>query len=378
MKKIIILMFCMIFLVGTISAMDIDNWVTYEKNNTVAVFDNWLTLGKTIARAELLSGFTNYVIRGKDRRVMIFSIENYGDEYINGLKDMEITNMLTSKEEDKDYYYEYAVYEYLEADDYETTCIDVKDLGNGTIEQDCTKKVIGSHIEKKIKSWERLTSTNLPKGNITIALVTDVKRNDHYDGIPILFGKRVNKWAEWTEGLNVNLVASYNFNESEGNLLNAISTDWYGIVEEISAREITQASPSGINEGYRFDGTNDYINITNNASGQGPIGSANGTISIWFNATFDSNESVGQRTLMYSVSQSAFGFVITPTTYGLHLFSPSACHVPIAKNEWWNAGEWTNIVITWDDATNVCEIYIIGLLNRTEVFAFTIAYLTIL
>jgi len=205
----------MFLLVGAVSALEIDNWISYEDkdgvNDKVITIENIFGLGHTIAKAELITPKLNYVIRGNDRKVMIWNLELYDDSYKNGLEDMEILNLNDKgKEEDKSYHYEYAIYDDVVVNDYEYICNNIT-RPDGKKSQKCDKKIIGNHIENQIVRWERLDSTDLIKGSITIALVTDVNPEDYYDGIPILFGKRVSRWAEWTDSLNIDLFAYWDF-----------------------------------------------------------------------------------------------------------------------------------------------------------------------
>jgi len=60
MKKLFILMLCMIFLVGTVSAVQWNDKLNYQNGlngnpNLKVSLDNWWGLGKTIGTAELKS-----------------------------------------------------------------------------------------------------------------------------------------------------------------------------------------------------------------------------------------------------------------------------------------------------------------------------------
>ena len=230
MKKIFILMFMTILLVGTISAtLEFDNIISYEYKdgveNKVAIIKNAFGLpiiGETIAKAELITSMNNLVIRGENRKVMIWNIENYGEDYENGLNTFDILNMRNSRLENKNYHLEYAIYEDVIVLDYETICEEKFSVQMNMMIENCEKIAVGNHTESQVTDWEILEGNTIPKGNTTIALVTDVKAGDHYDGFPNLFGKDVKKWAEWTESLNEGLVAYYKFEESSGNVIDSL------------------------------------------------------------------------------------------------------------------------------------------------------------
>ena len=59
----------------------------------------------------------------------------------------------------------------------------------------------------------------LPKGNITIALVTDVYANEKVEWIPSMFGIEITQWATWTEALNVDLRVHYTMDTDVGEVI---------------------------------------------------------------------------------------------------------------------------------------------------------------
>ena len=206
-KQIVVLIFFLsiIFLIQSVYSFDFDNWATYSNNDKVVTITNWIGLGETIAEAELITPRYNLVMPGKDRRVMIFEINNFGDIYINALKDMEIKNMRNGIYEDKEFYYQYAVYGEVDATSMEC---EIDEFGKNN----CHLIVVGK--KQGIIDWKRLDTTSIPKGKLTIALVTDVNEGDYYDGIPILFGKKVSRWATWTSSMTVGLMSYYWLNDT--------------------------------------------------------------------------------------------------------------------------------------------------------------------
>lgn len=265
-----------IILASSVSAMDWDNLIDYEEDNKVAIFENALGLpliGNTIAKVELITPKINYVVPGKDRRVMIFTIDNFGELYENGLKGIEILNMKTDLYEQKSFYYEYAIYEEVVVNDY----IDICDYKN--IDDTCKRSLSGSHVESQITSWERLNSNNIPKGNLTIALVTDVKEGDIYDGIPILFGKRVSKWAVWTDSFNTGLEGYWKFNDDSTLALDSV----HGTNNITGLNSDDFGFTGKINTAYNVSGV--YWNSTNLKSSYESMVWDGMTLNFWFNST---------------------------------------------------------------------------------------------
>lgn len=271
MKKIFLILFLMIFLIGTISALDFDNVAYYNENKKDVSIYNAFDLpliGYKIADINLQTSLTdNFVSPGKDVIVFQMNIENYAD-YVNALKDLKIINMKNGKQEDKSYKWVYAVYENIDVEDYDIKCELIPQAGKLPKEV-CNKVIIGKHKENIIVDWKELIGKDLPKGNITIGLMTDVEEGDHYDGIPTLFGKELTEWVEWTADLNTNLVHYWKLDDGNStNIIDAlyhvngtknIATDPYNITGKIASAQYFHTNNYGIN----FSSA--YVKATNNS-----------------------------------------------------------------------------------------------------------------
>ena len=283
MKKIMLFMFVMIFLVGTVSAvMEWDNVLDYENDDMTVIITNWLGLGEELGEAELTSHSSVdevlQVIRGKDRAVMYYDF-NFSESYIDGLGEVIYTNMKTGKKIQKDYYFAKEIREDVLVPDYKTNCVVKQDLGNGTILEDCSRDVIGNHIENKFIGWKKLNNNDIPKGIIRIALITDVKPNDYIDGVWTIAGKKVSLHSEWTDSLNTGLVAYYNFDEVNGstilvnNLGNATFDGTY-----FGVGESTSWVTGLLGNSFNFSPeSQNYFNMTYS------MDSLNGSINFWVN-----------------------------------------------------------------------------------------------
>lgn len=215
--KLLIPIIMILLIVPMVSALDFDNFKEYSDDDRKVTITNRFGFGDKIAEIELITPRVNNVIPGKDRRVMIWEVENFGDLYLNALKEVDILNMKTDRLEAKNFHYEIAIYEDVVIQDYKETCGEDTLYVNGSINKgDCTKSISGTHIENKIVRWERYNTQDLPTGNLTIALVTDVNFGDHYDGIPTIFGEKLTRWAEWTESLNQDLLLYFALDENTG------------------------------------------------------------------------------------------------------------------------------------------------------------------
>lgn len=288
MKKIFMYLFLGILLLSFTSAFefDIDNSVEYSENDTKIIVENALGFGDKIVEAELITPMLNYVIRGKNRRVLEWEAEYFDLSYL-GETEWEIKNMKTGKYVSKEFKVQYAVYNDVLVDDYENVCPENRNKSD--INDYCEYKKVGSHVEYKIVDWIDLDKNNLPVGKTRYALVTNVNAGDHFDGIPTLGGKKISAWAQWTEGLTNGLVSVHafegsNLNEALDNNINPT----YNLSEN-SGGDITQNS-AGCKNGKCIDSNNlvdgERITWDNNIIDTLIDGQNNEfTISLWFNAS---------------------------------------------------------------------------------------------
>lgn len=278
MKRLIFIFLMMFLLVGTVSALEFDNVKEYSDDDRKVTITNAFGFGDKIAELELITPKLNSVLRGRDRRVLVMDIENFGDLYTDGLKEMQILDMNDEGSEiSKVFHYELAVYEDVRVYQYNTTCD--KELS-------CTQEVIGSHVESQITDWVVYNGKDLPKGKITIALVTDVFKDDHFDGIPTIFGEKLTRWAEWTESLNEDLILYYAFDARTGtNVQENVTGVFNGTTNNMENSDWVTGL---INRALDFDGADEFVTI-----GNGFTGMQNFTVSMWANtdaAGGDGNE----------------------------------------------------------------------------------------
>lgn len=206
-KKIFALMFCMIFLVGTITALDIDNWASYTdgdmKVNVKNLFglgvdygDISLTSHKDIDTPLQVNAGMNEVLRVEG---------NSKTEFKDFIKGTTFTNLKTNKNTNKIHHWEIAVaWEEVDVSNQkEEVCgEDIYAAINDSSAPNCSMKSVGTHKEKIVSEWRRVFKNekiDLDVGeNFILRLIVKVEAGDHYDVIPTFFGKKINKWAEFT------------------------------------------------------------------------------------------------------------------------------------------------------------------------------------
>ncbi|KKL28472.1 hypothetical protein LCGC14_2374820 [marine sediment metagenome] len=96
MKKLLLLGVLVLFLIGTVSAFEIDNKLTYSNEDLKVTFENLWGLpliGSELGTAELKSHpSVNYVKRvGAGNQVTMWYDFDFVDLYENGLGDVEFT-----------------------------------------------------------------------------------------------------------------------------------------------------------------------------------------------------------------------------------------------------------------------------------------------
>ena len=205
-SKIFILMFCMILLVGTVSAIEWDNFGTYNEETKTMTIRNGLTLGTQIAKVELLTP-QNYELSRGYKDIARFKVTPFSD-YNNALKELELFDK--TKENKKflrDYDYKILSYENVTIKDYG------QDLVTGEY------GLFGTHEEVR-EVWTKLTPADFKKDEVLIiGIFTEVKQGDIVEWIPNIMGVRINEWAEWTESLNVDLNHYYKLNDTTDSIL---------------------------------------------------------------------------------------------------------------------------------------------------------------
>ncbi len=214
--KIFILVFCMILLVGSVSAIGWDNKLTYSENNLKVNLTNWWGYGEDYGSAKLTSHKSvDEVLKfgyGKEEIVLIYDFD-FKNNYVDGLGKVYFTNQRTDEQIQKDYYFVYWTLRDIEVDNYVDVC---DTLGNGT--KYCNKELSGKKIIQEW-GWEKLINKDIPKGKIRIGLKTYIKKGDYLDAVWTIAGKEVKKHASWSASLTVGLMSVYNLDEISGTVV---------------------------------------------------------------------------------------------------------------------------------------------------------------
>jgi len=274
-----------ILCIGSVSSFEFDNVKEYNPELKEITITNALGLGDDIATIKLDTPLVYNVIRGEDRLVAEFTINNFND-YSNVFNAMEFYDVRKDmKKFDREFNYKYKTFYDVGVIDYETICKERETWNkiNKTFETekyDCIQNQIGLHIEERFEWNDFNEKTRLLKGEIIIGIFTDVSANEKVEWIPTLFGVKINEWAFWTESLNVDLKSYWDFSETSGtNLPDVVGGIYNGTAINMEDADWVAGK---IGNALDFDGIAEYINFSDVLD----IGSGESqTISMWINST---------------------------------------------------------------------------------------------
>ena len=224
MKKLLLIMFCMIFLIGIASAelTTLDNKKIYNEETQTVTIKNTFGFGRDISKIQLNTPL-DYKVGIGHFKVAELRIELFDDNYTDVFGIMKFYNLKDSGNEiNREFEYKYKTTKLINVNDYaQSSCS--KDVNGTTI---CNSEIIGTHEETR-EDWKSLDSFNLIKGNITIGIFTTTQNGDHVEWIPTLFNKKIDEFASWTSDLNTDLIAYYKMDEGSGVVIDSFGP-WNG------------------------------------------------------------------------------------------------------------------------------------------------------
>ena len=143
---------------------------------------------------------------------------------------------------------------------------------------------------------------HLPEGNITVGIFLDVGVGEHGEFIPTWMDVRIEEWAEWSDGLNTDLLSYYKLDGTGGAVVDSVGN--YDGINNGAGRGDTGI----IGNAFNFTTENsDWVNTTSRIS---DISDTNWTINVWFNP-----------------ETNAFRHILTQGVYpleGIHIYTNDA------------------------------------------------------
>lgn len=340
MKKLFLLMFCMILLVGTVSSADFDDVKYYDEETSTYTLENFFGLGKTIADLELKTPQNNLVHLGYGdiARIEIRNGEYDYEEIINGIELYNIRDGMKEVIRNVDYKY----LTYIEVPNREASCVDIEDE-NKTTYQECSWIQNGTKLEEQ---WLPFTENSLLKGEtITLGIFTDVQRGDHIEWVINVYGnEKLTAWATWTESLNVDIVTYLKMDEED-------TTGLGNIIDELGTNNGTNDGADNttgkIIFGYDFE-RDDSDRIVLGNSDLAPDG--NFTTDLWFNIeSFNDNQRI-------IALKDTLNFHLTTVGTSLYVsFSGTPGNDLIASGL--STGQWYYTMVSYDKSAGISRAY---------------------
>lgn len=333
--------------ISLVNAFEWDNVKNYNPETKTATITNALGFGNTIAEITLDSPQINYVIRGKDRLVAEFTIDNKEsyERVFNDLKFYDIKQNMRGF--NRDYVYRYKTVEDYEVPNYEEVC----EYSEVNKTEQCYQVKKGTTTYQR-DIWNDFNSRiKLLKGKITIGIFTDVYMGDNVEWIPELFGVKIDEWAVWTESLGEGLTSYFDFNGSGTNLPNLVNGSLNGTSSD------TAVWKAGIiGNASEITGANEYyFNISNisfwNVGG-------NNSVSFWYRVT-----DIASQRYMFATAEDTSNFGGTVHTDGTTQLWGGEKSTTLSLGNQIN--RWTHVVIVQTEG-GVVEFYINGTLETTS------------
>jgi hypothetical protein len=272
----------LIILVGFFSLYPVfaleDNYKEYDSVNKIVTIKD--SSGEVISDITLNTPL-NYMVPRGYQKVAEFTIDNKVDSQktssmLERLEFYDVNNGMEKFDRPFDYKYERSL-GLKDVNDYETVCVD-KENQNGTIVQECSQNLIGTHQEERFEWVDLDTLEEIPSGKIKIGIFTNVEKGDVVEWVPTFLGVEINEWATWTEDLNVGLVNYYPMDASSGTVVeDVVGSHNFTIINGDGDEWV-----SGLLGNALYTETDDYAI---NSDWFGNASSTDISLSLWVNAT---------------------------------------------------------------------------------------------
>lgn len=214
MKKLILIIFLLVLLVGNVSAFEFDNVKQYNDKTKVVEVKNsilgidWLSYGEVAT--EKLNTPQNYKVAPysyqliAEREITQHSNDKIGGEIFlydlnNGFKEIE-----------RQIDYKYKSIEEYQSPIYKQVCGEkYLDLSKQVFMENCTRVITGYEtLEREV--WIDINlDEGLDEGTYTIGMFTYVDKGDKIEWIVKDYGILMDQWASWEASTNVGLVSNY-------------------------------------------------------------------------------------------------------------------------------------------------------------------------
>ena len=354
MKSILlIIMFTMLMLVPTVSALEFDNRGDYDSVNKKVTITNAFGFGDTIAEITLDTPLLVQVIYGEERLVAEMTVELFDEEYKEFSKNMQLKNLKNNAGVKRDTVFKKKIVTYVNESYYEGGCIDNNNYNT------CSR---GGEIiyEKEVITWEKLKPKDLKQGKVTLGLFADVKRGDYVDWVPTFMGVEIPEWAAWEESWSVGMVGYYPIDEGTGTTTENIFTGLFNGTITVGTGGVWNLTEFMVLNSYQFAGVDTEIRM----SGSEQLGhQSNLTYSFWLFPTAAGCSPNDYDTILMTGADQTNSMLIDFVAQTCELrahFAGGGGQLLSGDNA--NVGVWNHIVIT-HQAGGDTKMY----LNGTEI-----------
>lgn len=223
MRKIFIILFCMIALIGIVSAAEWDNVVRYADDDMKITIKNylgllgWLGIDDKIGTARLRSHVSIDHVKNVEigNSVVMWYEFNFEATYYEGLGKISFEDMHTGKIIEKDYDFVRLISEKYQSPIYEEQCSLIR---NGT---NFCEEVVTTYEEKVRKRWVDYDSKDIPQGKSIIGLRTNINPLQQIDIVWTVAGKEISKHAV--------VVGTYQFTHNASTGADEAVTTWSSV-----------------------------------------------------------------------------------------------------------------------------------------------------
>ena len=186
MKKLLLLMFCTILLIGTVSAVwEWDNIKSYDRDSRTITIVNALGFGEDLQKARLVDNTYNCGVDCSANK----QITLYKEGVL--IQDLKFYRLFTDGSRELSEPRTYSLKYYADIGD--TSYIDVRTLKNGTV----IKKLQTVYNGKNLRWVDYELGTSVKAGTYQVRLEGTKKINKIYDWIITLQGRELTEWATW-------------------------------------------------------------------------------------------------------------------------------------------------------------------------------------
>ena len=199
-NKIFALIFCMIFLVGTVSALDfsIDNYKVFEDIGSYGRINVWdkgqIGADKKLIEYELLENTDQCLINCYAEGTAILHTNG---KLFSDLNFKDIKGKSVSLKKSNIFIWTTENYE-IDINDYKEVCEIINN--NGTLKSICNQELIGMHKETRTRDvWKEYNFENLKAGDYKWRIEGTKKTYEEIDWIGTGFGEDLTEWAWWNE-----------------------------------------------------------------------------------------------------------------------------------------------------------------------------------